>query len=160
MENLQDQTKYFKGTIPPPIMFSTLLFIGFIAHWVFPINFIIDKWSARLFIGIPISILSGLIALSAFKIMKETNTDINYKKQTTKIIIKGSFRFTRNPLFLSLLLAFGSIAVCTNSVWLLALLVLLFIIFNFGVVVREERYLEECFGEEYIQYKNKVRRWI
>jgi protein-S-isoprenylcysteine O-methyltransferase Ste14 len=157
---MEDQTKYFKGIIPPPIVFFTFLFIGFIAHWVFPINFIINKWSIRLFIGIPISILSGLIALNAFKIMKENDTDINYNKPTTKIIIKGSFLFTRNPLFLSLLLAFGSIAVFANSVWLLALLVSLFIIFNFGVVVREEHYLEECFGEEYIQYKKKVRRWI
>ena len=156
---MQDQTKYFKGIIPPPVVFFTFLFIGFIAHWVFPINFIINRWSIRLFIGIPISILSGIIAFNAFKIMKENNTDINYNKPTTKIIIKGSFRFTRNPLFLSLLLAFGSIAVFTNSVWLLALLVSLFVIFNF-VVVREERYLEECFGEEYIQYKKKVRRWI
>ena len=156
---MQDQTKYFKGIIPPPVVFFTFLFIGFIAHWVFPINFIINKWSIRLFIGIPISILSGIIAFNAFKIMKENNTDINYNKPTTKIIIKGSFHFTRNPLFLSLLLAFGSIAVFTNSVWLLVLLVSLFVIFNF-VVVREERYLEECFGEEYIQYKKKVRRWI
>ena len=157
---MEDQTKYFRGIIPPPIVFFTFLFIGFIAHWVFPITFIINKWSIRLLIGIPISILSGLIALNGFKIMKEINTDIHYNKPTTKIIVKGSFRFTRNPLFLSLLLAFGSIAIFINSVWLLALLVLLFIIFNFVFVVREERYLEECFGEEYIQYKKKVRRWI
>lgn len=157
---MEDHKKYFKGIIPPPIVFFTFLFIGFVVHWFFPVNFIVHKWSIRLFIGIPMIILSGIIAFTAFKFMKKNETDIIFNKPTTKIIRTGPFRYTRNPLYLSLLLAFGSIAIFINSSWLLALLVLLFIVFNFGIVVWEERYLEECFKEEYLQYKKNVRRWI
>jgi len=157
---MENQTKYFKGIIPPPIVFVAFLLIGFAAHWIMPLEFIFHEWYVRFAVRIPISIVSGFIALNAFVIMKKGKTAINFNSQTTKFITKGSFCFTRNPLYLALLLLFGSIAILANSIWLLVLLIPLFIIFNFSVVPREERYLKECFGEEYIQYKNKVRRWI
>jgi len=79
---------------------------------------------------------------------------------TTKFITEGSFRFTRNPLYFSLLLVMGSIVIIENSAWHLIALFLLFLFFNFSVVEREEQYLENSFGEEYTQYKNRVRRLI
>ena len=155
-----DQGNFFKGIIPPPIPFFALIIIGFIAQWLFPFNLIFYKWSTRLLIGIPLFTASGLIAINALLIMKKNKTAINYNKPTTKFIREGAFRFTRNPLYLALLLVMGGIVVVANSAWHLIALVLLFLIFNFGVVVREEQYLENSFGEEYIQYKNRVRRWI
>ena len=157
---MEDQEKYFKGIIPPPILFFTLVLIGFIAKWLLPFDLIFHIWPTRLIIGMPLFIVSGLIAINALIIMKKNKTAIRYNNPTTKFIIEGPFRFTRNPLYLSLLLVMGSITVIANSGWHLITLVLLFLIFNFGVVAREEHYLENSLGEEYIQYKNKVRRWI
>jgi len=54
----------------------------------------------------------------------------------------------------------GCIAIIADSAWHLIASILLFLFFNFGVVLREEQYLEKIFGEEYIRYKNSVRRWI
>ena len=157
---MEEHNHYFKGRIPPPIFFLTFLIIGLTAHWIFPIDFILHKWSIRLFIGMPMIILSGIIAFTAIVAMRKNRTSVSHNKPTIRIVTDGSFHFSRNPLYLSLLLTFGSVAVFTNSVWLLSLLVLLFVTFNYGIVVREEHYLEKCFGEEYIQYKNKVRRWL
>jgi protein-S-isoprenylcysteine O-methyltransferase Ste14 len=53
-----------------------------------------------------------------------------------------------------------SIAVFANSAWHIIAFILLFVFFNFGVVTREEQYLEKSFGDEYIKYKQRVRRWI
>ncbi len=157
---MEDQEKYFKGIIPPPILFFTLALIGFIAKWLLPFDLIFHTWPTRLIIGMPLFMLSGLIAINALIIMKKNETAINYNNPSTKFIIEGPFRFTRNPLYLSLLLVMGSIAIIANSAWHIITLVLLFLIFNYGVVAREEHYLENSFGGEYIQYKNKVRRWI
>jgi len=157
---MEEQVNYFKGIIPPPIIFFALILIGLIAQWLFPFNFIFYKWSVRLLIGIPLFIASGLIAINALIIMKKNKTTINFNNPTTKFIIKGSFRFTRNPLYLSLLLLMGCIAIIADSAWHLIASILLFLFFNFGVVLREEQYLEKIFGEEYIRYKNSVRRWI
>lgn len=157
---MEDQEKIFQGIIPPPIFFFALILIGFIAKWLFPLNLMFHKWSTRLLIVIPLFIASGLIAFNALVIMKKNKTAINFNNPTTKFIVEGPFRFTRNPLYLSLLIVMGCIAVSANSAWHLIALIILFLFFNFGVVAREERYLENSFGEEYIQYKNRVRRWI
>ena len=158
-KNMEDQGTFFKGIIPPPIIFFALILIGFIAQWLYPFSLMLHTWLIRLIIGIPLLVVSGLIAINALLIMKKNKTAINFNNPTTKFIIEGSFRFTRNPLYLSLLLIMGSIAVIVNSAWHLIALIMLFLFFNF-VVVREEQYLGKSFGEEYILYKNKVRRWI
>ena len=155
-----DQEKFFKDIIPPPILFFTLILIGFIAQWLFPLNLMFHKWPSRLIIGIPLFMVSGLIAINALIIMKKNKTAIYFNKPTTKFIREGPFRFTRNPLYLSLLLLMGSTVVIANSAWHLIAVILLFLLFNFGIVAREEQYLENRFGEEYIQYKIRVRRWI
>ena len=157
---MRDQGKFFRGIIPPPVLFVTLILIGFLAHWLFPINLMFYKWSTRLLTGIPLFILSGLIAINALIIMKKNKTAISFKNPTTKFIVKGSFRFTRNPLYLSLLLVMGTIVVIANSGWHLIALTVLFLFFNFCVIPQEEKYLENSFGDEYIEYKNRVRRWI
>ena len=157
---MENQTKYFKGIIPPPILFFSLILIGFIAQRLFPFNLMFDKLSIRLIVGTPILMASGLIAINALLNMIKHKTDITFNNPTTKFIVEGSFRYTRNPLYLSLLLVMGSIVLFANSAWHLIALVLLFILFNFGIVAREEKYLIEIFGEEYIHYKSRVRRWI
>jgi protein-S-isoprenylcysteine O-methyltransferase Ste14 len=157
---MEDQKQYFKGTIPPPVIFFVLLMLGYSANRMLSFDFIFSEWTIRLLVGLPIFIISGIIALTALIAMMKNKTAINYNNPTTKFLSKGPFRFTRNPLYLSLLLAMAAIAVIANSAWYLIFLVIMFLIFNFGIVAREERYLTKSFGEEYIQYKNKVRRWI
>ncbi|MCK9425905.1 MAG: isoprenylcysteine carboxylmethyltransferase family protein [Ignavibacteriaceae bacterium] len=157
---MKDQEIIFKGIIPPPILFFGLILTSFIAQWLFPLNLMFHKWVVRVLIVIPLFIASGLIAINALLIMKKNKTAINFNNPTTKFIVEGSFRFTRNPLYLSLLIVMGGIVVGANSAWHLIAFIILFFFFNFGVVAREERYLEKNFGEEYIQYKNRVRRWI
>jgi len=47
-----------------------------------------------------------------------------------------------------------------NSLWPLLLLPALFAAFHFGMVLREEQYLERKFGAEYLDYRSRVRRWL
>lgn len=157
---MTDQEKIFKGIVPPPIVFFALMLIGFICQGLFPLNFMINNWPSRLLIALPLFIASGLTAINALTIMKKNSTAVNFNNPTTKFIVAGSFRFTRNPLYLSLLLVMAGIAVVANSAWHLIAFIILFLFLNFGIVVLEEQYLENCFGKEYTQYKSRVRRWI
>ncbi len=72
----------------------------------------------------------------------------------------GPYRFTRNPIYLGMTIIFTGIAIAADSIWVLALLVPVLVIMNIGVIMREERYLEGKFGEDYRQYKASVRRWL
>jgi protein-S-isoprenylcysteine O-methyltransferase Ste14 len=157
---MEDQKQYFKGTVPPPVIFFVFLILGYAANRIMPFDFIFSAWIVRLLVGTPILIVSGIIAFTAAIVMIKNKTSINYNNPTTKFLSKGPFGFTRNPLYLSLLLLMCGIAVTTNSLWYFIFLIIMFFIFNFGIVAREERYLTKCFGDEYIQYKNNVRRWI
>ncbi len=157
---MEDQKQYFKGTIPPPVIFFVLLIAGYAGNRIMPFNFKFPSLIVSLLVGMLILTISGAIAAAAIIVMMKNKTAINYNKPTTKFILKGPFRFTRNPLYLSLLLSMAAIAVIANSLWYFIFLIVMFLAFNFGIVACEERYLTNNFGDEYIQYKNKVRRWI
>lgn len=157
---MEDKRKFFRGIIPPPVVFLTLVIMGFLAHRLFPLNLMFHKWSTRLLTGIPLFMTAGLIAVNTLIIMRKNKTAISCINPTTTFIVTGPFRFTRNPLYLSLLLVMGTIAVLANSGWHFIALLVLFLFFNFCIVPREEKYLENRFGDDYLKYKTRVRRWI
>ena len=72
------------------------------------------------------------------------------EQPTIAIVAAGPFRFSRNPLYLSLTVLGAGVALLVNSGWGLLLL----------VIAREERYLEGKFDDEYSAYRERVRRWI
>ena len=76
------------------------------------------------------------------------------------IVARGPFGLTRNPLYLALTTMLLVMALLANSGWFYLSVPLLFATLHFGVVLREERYLEGKFGDEYSSYKNRVRRWF
>ena len=79
---------------------------------------------------------------------------------TTALVTEGPYCFTRNPLYLGLTLTYGGISALANALWATLLLPFVLVVMRRGVIDREERYLERAFGEEYIRYKARVRRWI
>ena len=92
--------------------------------------------------------------------MRRAGTNVNPRDPTTAIVVEGPFRFSRNPLYLSLILAYLGITLLVNALWPLLLLPPLLVVLHWGVIAREERYLEAKFGESYRVYKARVRRWL
>jgi protein-S-isoprenylcysteine O-methyltransferase Ste14 len=78
----------------------------------------------------------------------------------SELVQDGPYRFTRNPIYLAFVLWLLGASFIFNSAYLLALFVLVLVLFDRTQIPREERYLQEKFGEKYTQYKSKVRRWI
>ena len=76
------------------------------------------------------------------------------------IVTEGPLRFSRNPLYLSLLGMYLGITLLFNALWPLLLVVPLLIVTHYGIIRREERYLEAKFGDPYRAYKARVRRWF
>ena len=81
-------------------------------------------------------------------------------RPTTSLVFTGPYRWTRNPMYLAMLLLYIGIALLFDIVWALVLTPLVMLLVVRLVIRREERYLEGKFGEEYRQYKGRVRRWI
>ena len=79
---------------------------------------------------------------------------------STALVTSGPYRLSRNPGYLGMALAFAGISLMTSAVWSLASLVPTLALIEFGVIRREERYLERTFGAEYRDYKARTRRWL
>jgi protein-S-isoprenylcysteine O-methyltransferase Ste14 len=78
----------------------------------------------------------------------------------TSIVDTGPYRFTRNPIYLGMMLGLVGLAIAFDSLWLLVTLVPFFLVIHYGVVAREEAYLDRKFGEVYRSYRARVRRWV
>jgi protein-S-isoprenylcysteine O-methyltransferase Ste14 len=92
-------------------------------------------------------------------LFKKHNTTLEIK-QSTSIITEGVFAKSRNPMYIGmffLLLGFG---VCSTNVLSIAACFIFVLLVNWLVIPQEEKLMKEAFGQEYIAYKSKVRRWI
>jgi protein-S-isoprenylcysteine O-methyltransferase Ste14 len=108
--------------------------------------------------GIAVASLSSLIALASALKMHSKRTPVTFIKATTTIISDGPYGYSRNPLYLSLLLLMLGLSILLNWLWLHLSVIPLFIILDVNVIRREERYLENEFGDSYREYKGRVRK--
>jgi protein-S-isoprenylcysteine O-methyltransferase Ste14 len=76
------------------------------------------------------------------------------------LVTTGIHGWSRNPIYLGMFLIYGGIGVAAQSPWILILMLPLAITVRYGVVAREEAYLERRFGDAYLNYKRRVRRWL
>jgi protein-S-isoprenylcysteine O-methyltransferase Ste14 len=143
---------------PPPLIFLAFVLVGYLLHWLWPLPFAIGVVYDIL--GVVLIVLPIAIAIWARNLFIRAGTNVEPYKPTTAIVDKGPFAYSRNPLYLCLFVLYLGIALLIGSLWLVLLAVPLFFIMLYGVILREERYLEAKFGETYLAYKRRVRRWL
>ncbi len=143
---------------PPPLIYAGTLAVGLLLSRAFPVKFL--PRPIALTLGIPCIVLAGVLTRSAFQEMRRANTNIDPRQPVRALVTEGPFRYTRNPLYSSLTLMYTGIALIANALWAMLLLPVTLLIINRGVIDREEQYLERRFGEQYLNYKARVRRWI
>ncbi len=142
----------------PPLIVGGFFVLGLVIHFVYPVSVIprsLGPW-----LGTPLILLAGLIVVSAFRALRRGETTFDVRKSTTNIVSDGVFQYSRNPMYLSMLLLYVGLALLINSIWLLAETIPLAVVIQKGVIEREEQYLRWKFGGEYLRYKTRVRRWI
>lgn len=97
-------------------------------------------------------------AIAQFQMSKSWRIGIDYEEKT-ELVSSGLFNYSRNPIFLGILLSYlGTFLIAPNTLSFAVLLVIFFIIQT--QVRLEEEYLENVQGQSYSDYKNKVRRWV
>ncbi len=142
-------------SIPPVyLLLSCIIIIG--SHWVFPVlNIIPFPYNL---LGLLI-LMAGLYFLgTAYKLFSIHRTPINYDKSTA-IITEGIFKHTRNPMYVGMVLILSGLSLCFGNAIALIVPFLFYLIINRIFIPFEERKMEETFGEEYLEYKSKVKRW-
>lgn len=143
---------------PPPLIFLSGLLFGGIVTWFYQFPFLPKTISiiAGIFL-----IAVGLVSIAAvFLQMRKAKTNIEPWKPTTTILDTGFYGYSRNPIYAAMIFIYLGVSCLFNSIWFLLFLPLCILIIHFGVILREEKYLENKFGEDYLNYKTRVRRWI
>jgi protein-S-isoprenylcysteine O-methyltransferase Ste14 len=135
-----------------------MLVVGFLARWLVPLHFLAPALSTP--VGLMITVASFSVFFWAVYTMRRGNASIPTGEPTNAIVVQGPFRFSRNPIYLSMVLLQVGIGIWVNSLWFVGLAVTAAVLLWCGVISREERYLERKFGAEYLSYKGRVRRWL
>jgi protein-S-isoprenylcysteine O-methyltransferase Ste14 len=92
--------------------------------------------------------------------MHRAGTNVRPDRPATALVTGGPFRFSRNPLYLSLITLYLGITLLFDAMWPLIMLMPVLAFVHWRIVLREEKYLETKFGDAYRDYKTRVRRWI
>lgn len=147
--------------IPPPLWFGAAFFGGWGLAFVVPLTIhsptIILVSRA---IGFGLLVCAGLIGLSCFGLFLLARTTVIPFGNASKLVTRGPYRFSRNPMYLSLVLAYLGGAGFIVQPWPLILLPLPLAAVNWIVIPFEEKRLREAFGSAYETYCETVRRWI
>ena len=144
---------------PPPLIYLGFLSAGLLLDWGWPVAAPLAA-SPRPWLALALAGVGVVIALAAFAQFRKAKTNVQPHKPTTAIITAGPYAYTRNPLYVALALFHGAVAIAAGNVWALLLLAPALLVVRYFVIAREERYLEAKFGEEYLRYKARVRRWL
>jgi protein-S-isoprenylcysteine O-methyltransferase Ste14 len=142
----------------PPILFAACALAGWVFEVAVPLRIMDSPWPRSL--GIALALCAVFLAIWAFWVMKANGTNVRPDRPALTIVRSGPFRFSRNPMYLSLCLLQLALGLMLDSWWPLLFAIPLACILHFGVILREERYLEAKFGEPYLALRRKVRRWL
>jgi len=143
----------------PPLLYVGTLLLGLGIHLLRPMH--LASWALWVrIIGAVLVVASGALSRWASGTMRRAGTNVLPNKPTLNIVTDGPFRFSRNPLYVAGALLYLGLTLICNSAWPLVLFVPLLVVLDWGVVRREERYLEAKFGDPYRAYKARVRRWL
>ncbi|KGP71302.1 methyltransferase family protein [Pontibacillus yanchengensis] len=144
--------------IMPPTYFLMYLLLSLILHFTIPVMMFIT-FPFNL-IGIVLLIIGIGINIWADQLFKKYETTVNPFEESNSLTKEGPFVYSRNPMYLGFLSMLVGVSLLLGSLTSLLGPILFFIVINTVFIRYEEQDLEKTFGEEYMKYKQRVRRWV
>ena len=147
--------------IRPPLLYGLGLALGLGLDALVPVSLAagVDR-DVRYATAAAVVLAALALAGTAFFQFRRAGTNVPTWQPTLALVTDGLYARSRNPIYIALNLLYLGIAIATGSAWMLVLLLPLLLVLQFGVILREEAYLEEKFGQSYRDYRKRVRRWL
>jgi protein-S-isoprenylcysteine O-methyltransferase Ste14 len=146
---------------PPPLIALAALLLGVAADWLWPMNGLASvlNWPVRIGLGGALFLGGGVLVVVGEQAFKQVGTNVPPWRPALALATTGIYAHLRNPMYVGAMVMLAGIATALASDWLVILLVPTALVLHFGVVRREERYLEAKFGEDYRRYKASAPRY-
>lgn len=153
------ETRDTAGVIaPPPLIYAGPLALGLLVQRIRPRPLLPRALARPLGNALIGAGIAG--AIWFFRTMQRAGTPVDPREPVAHLVTDGPFRFSRNPGYVSMVSIYLGVAARANARWPALLLPVAIATIRRGVIAREERYLERLFGEDYLRYKARVRRWL
>ncbi len=146
--------KWKWGNVPIPIQYLAGLSLGAILQTLVPRSIFNDPRIGDI-LGLVIAAIG--VGIVIWSVVAAGHVDI---ESPQKLITSGPYARSRNPMMIAWTLIYVGIALVANSVWIFALFALVILVTHFVDIPKEERFLENQFGDEYIEYRRRVRRYL
>jgi len=145
----------------PPVFYLAALLLGLALDRVLPLPLDVPGTALMHWVAGGGLILIGVAIVSAgIRNFSRAATPFRSNQPVRALVTAGIHGWSRNPIYIGMFLVYAGIGIAARSPWILILALPLAIALRYGVVAREEAYLERRFGEAYRDYKTRVRRWL
>ncbi len=146
--------------MPPPLLYvaTFLISIAIQKQWPLPVMFF--QTNVAIISGVTFLVLGITITLPALVRFWKTRNTLVTIKPANSLQTTGIYAISRNPMYLGLLILYVAIAFFKGSLWTFIFIPLVILGITYLVIRKEEKYLNRAFGDNYVEYRNKVRRWI
>lgn len=147
-----------KRKIIPPVYLLASLGLMFAMNKWLPLGRFISEsyqWLSAVFI-----LLGLLMVFSSFGLFVKADTGVAPFDKAKALVTGGFYRFTRNPMYLGMTMILVGAAFKAGTIGVLIPIPLFIAVIHFNFILGEEEFLEEAFGEDYVAFKARVRRWI
>ena len=142
----------------PPFIYLGFLVLGLGLDWLWPYPLLPEM--LRYILGGALIGLGLALMLASIRRFRAAGTNFDTQKPATAILTEGPYQISRNPIYIGLTAVYAGIGIAADAPWVWLLLLPTLAVMHYGVILREERYLEGKFGREYLDYKSSVRRWL
>jgi protein-S-isoprenylcysteine O-methyltransferase Ste14 len=158
----REQIDIAGAAVRPPRLHLVAIAAGLTLDWLLPARLAEGGLSFLSRTALGGWLIGGGVGLFCWALarFRAADTPVPTVEPTRALVTDGPYRVSRNPIYLALALVHAGIAVALDNAWILVLLAPTMIVIRYGVIAREELYLERKFGESYLAYKARVRRWL
>jgi protein-S-isoprenylcysteine O-methyltransferase Ste14 len=145
----------------PPLLFLACLILGFVLDRALPLPLSLPETALLFWTAGGVLIVVGVTIFAVgIRNFSRAATPVPSTRPVRALVTTGIHGWSRNPIYVGMFLVYGGIGIAAPSSWTLILTLPLAITIRYGVVAREEAYLERRFGNAYLDYERRVRRWL
>ncbi|MEX2315369.1 MAG: isoprenylcysteine carboxylmethyltransferase family protein [Thermomicrobiales bacterium] len=145
----------------PPLIYLAGLGLSLVGRLCFRTP-IAPKWLSRQRRKTGIALIAAGVATAIWGVrtFQEAGTNISVHQPATALVERGPFRYSRNPIYISMTAVYSGITLLLNNLWGFLLLPAVLAVVQRGVIEREEQHLRARFGDAYDDYTRRVPRWL